>query len=105
MKKRIIALVAALLMCLTGLTALTAEDCYGFTNAETKLYMGASEKAVLSEVLESDVRLKIIGQTMSEDMLWYSVEVVKTKAAGFCKAANVDLMSGGTPADLDAQAV
>ena len=85
------ALLLALIMTL-NITACLADTQIGYINADTKIYMDASEKAIVdgNAVLGNQVRIE--EERAAEGTGWYRVTFTANNKEGWVKADDVDLV-------------
>ena len=93
MKKLVCLLLAALLA--AGVIPSFAEELqYGYCNEDTRLYMGASQKALSEGVAAKGTRLVVNGEQPDETggFTWYQVTLEDSGKTGYILADDVDLV-------------
>jgi len=92
MMKRCLAFLLALSL-VAGLIGALAEDAQiGYINADTKVYMDASEKAIVDGSVTLGAQVRIEEEKLAEDIGWYRVTFLKDNKEGWVKADDVDLV-------------
>ena len=92
MKK--LALLTALILALGTLPAFAegTDDQFGYINADTKVYMDASEKAIVDSSATLGMQVHIDAAVVAEGTEWYNVTFTASKKTGWVKADDVDLV-------------
>ena len=95
MKSIVIRRISAFLLafCLfLGCSGAAEGEQYGYINAETKVYMTASEKGVVEGTVSLGTQVRIEEEQLSEDVGWYKVTFTATDKTGWVLADDVDLV-------------
>ena len=90
--KRVFALLLCLSLLLSALPVLAEETQFGYVNIESKLYMSASEQAVVQSAVGLGTQVKILEETEAEGAQWYKVTLIANGEIGWIKADDVDLV-------------
>ncbi len=90
--KRILSLFLAALLALNTAALCAAETQIGYINEDTKVYMDASEKAIVDGSAALGMQVRIEDETVSEGTGWYKVTFLASNKTGWVKADDVDLV-------------
>ncbi|MBR6954768.1 MAG: PDZ domain-containing protein [Clostridia bacterium] len=92
MKRNILALLLALCLLLTAFPAAAEEAQIGYVNTETKVYMDASDKAMVDGTVELGTQVRIEEETLTDGTGWYRVTFLANNKTGWVLADDVDLV-------------
>ncbi len=90
--KKLTALTLILCLLLTAMPILAEEVQIGYVNAETKVYMSASEKGVVDGTVDLGTQVRIEEELLSEGQGWYRVTIIATEKSGWILADDIDLV-------------
>ena len=102
--KRILSLFLAALLALNTSALCAAETQIGYINEDTKVYMDASEKAIVDGSAALGMQVRIEDETVSEGTGWYKVTFLASSKTGWVKADDVDLVIAKKAITASAQA-
>lgn len=90
--KQLLSLILALFLLLVQMPSLAEEVQIGYVNAETNVYMSASEKGVVSGVVELGTQVRIEEELLAEERGWYRVTILASGSTGWILADDIDLV-------------
>ncbi|MBQ6960661.1 MAG: PDZ domain-containing protein [Clostridia bacterium] len=90
--KKLIALFLSLCLLLAALPALADGPQIGYVNGETKVYMDASDKAMVDGVASLGTQVRIEEETLTDGVGWYRVTFLSNEKTGWVLADDVDLV-------------
>ena len=91
MKKRI-ALFLAFCLLFAALPTLAEDVQIGYVNTETKVYMDASDKAMVEGTASLGAQVRIEEETLADGVGWYRVTFLANEKTGWVLADDVDLV-------------
>ena len=86
------ALLMALFMALNTLSVCAADAQIGYINCDTKVYMDASEKAIVDGSASLGTQVRVEEEKAAENLGWYRVTFLASNKEGWVKADDVDLV-------------
>ncbi len=86
------ALLLALILALNTVTLCIADAQIGYINEDTKVYMDASEKAIVDGSASLGTQVRIEEEKVAEGTGWYRVTFLATNKEGWVRADDVDLV-------------
>ena len=86
------ALLLALILALNTVTLCIADAQIGYINEDTKVYMDASEKAIVDGSASLGTQVRIEEEKVAEGTGWYRVTFLATNKEGWVLADDVDLV-------------
>lgn len=86
------ALLLVLILLLNALAAYAADVQIGYINADTKVYMDASEKAIVDGNAALGSQVRIEEEKLTDGLGWYRVTFLANNKEGWVKADDVDLV-------------
>ena len=92
MKKKLMSLILALCFLLAALPAMAEDPQIGYVNTETKVYMDASDKAMVDGTVELGTQVRIEEETLTDGVGWYRVTFLANNKTGWLLADDVDLV-------------
>lgn len=90
--KKLIALFLAFSLLLAALPALAEDVQIGYVNTETKVYMDASDKAMVDGVVSLGAQVRVEEETLTDGVGWYRVTFLDNEKTGWVLADDVDLV-------------
>lgn len=90
--KKLTALFLAFSLLLAALPALAEDVQIGYVNTETKVYMDASDKAMVDGVVSLGTQVRIEEETLTDGIGWYRVTFLANEKTGWVLADDVDLV-------------
>lgn len=90
--KRMIAWFLTLCFLLAALPALAEDVQIGYVNTETKVYMDASDKAMVDGVVSLGAQVRVEEETLTDGVGWYRVTFLANEKTGWVLADDVDLV-------------
>ncbi len=92
MRRKMTALLLALCL-LAAVLPVTAEDVQiGYVNTETKVYMDASDKAMVDGTVSLGTQVRVEEETLTDGVGWYRVTFLANNKTGWLPADDVDLV-------------
>ena len=90
--KKTITLLLTLCLLLSALPALGEDIQIGYINGETKVYMDASDKAMVDGTAGLGAQVRIEEETLADGVGWYRVTFLANEKSGWVLADDVDLV-------------
>jgi uncharacterized protein YgiM (DUF1202 family) len=90
--KKLTALFLVFSLLLAALPALAEDVQIGYVNTETKVYMDASDKAMVDGVVSLGTQVRIEEETLTDGIGWYRVTFLANEKTGWVLADDVDLV-------------
>ncbi len=94
--KKLALLLALTIMC-SALPAFAEDVQIGYVNTDTKVYMDASEKAIVDGSASLGTQVRIEEETLNDGIGWYRVTFLAKDKVGWVKADDVDLVIAKKP--------
>ena len=91
MMKRL-AVLLVMVLTLNAAALCLADNQIGYINADTKVYMDASEKAIVDGSANLGMQVRIEEEKAADGMGWYRVTFLASNKSGWVKADDVDLV-------------
>ena len=88
----VISILLALILLTVALPASAEGEQIGYVNAETKIYMSASEKGVVDGTATLGTQVRIEEELLADDLGWYRVTILATGKTGWILADDIDLV-------------
>ncbi len=96
MVKRL-ALLLAVMLAIPPLMSVAEDAQIGYINEDTKIYMDASEKAIVDGNASLGMQVRVEEEKASEGLDWYRVTFLANSHEGWVKADDVDLVIAKKP--------
>ena len=88
----VISILLALVLLTCTLPAMAEGEQIGYVNADTKIYMSASEKGVVDGTATLGTQVRIEEELLADDLGWYRVTILATGKTGWILADDIDLV-------------
>ena len=90
--KQLFSIFLTVVMLFFSLPAMADGEQIGYVNAETKIYMSASEKGVVDGTAVLGTQVRIEEELLSDGQEWYRVTILATGKTGWILADDIDLV-------------
>ena len=90
--RQLFSIFLTVVMLFFSLPAMADGEQIGYVNAETKIYMSASEKGVVDGTAVLGTQVRIEEELLSDGQEWYRVTILATGKTGWILADDIDLV-------------